>query len=234
MSQNFEIQPTARPGSGGVPAGKGDVSLLFAGESDERYAREMARELSHRMKNMFSIISGIVNITGRMRGAEEVAREINERVQALGRAYETTLDEASTGAIELGPAIRAVLRPYGIDGRQMQFLGNGLKVPYHVISGIGLTLHELAANAIQHGAWAREGGTVTIDWHEVEHESARCVEVTWVEQERPPNANPGSAHGAGNAMIDRLLRYSGGTIDRAWSEEGLKVTVRFPLEETAS
>ena len=40
-----------------------DVSDVRAARAEEHYAREMARELSHRMKNMFAVISGIVNLT---------------------------------------------------------------------------------------------------------------------------------------------------------------------------
>ncbi|MEM6499162.1 MAG: PAS domain-containing protein, partial [Pseudomonadota bacterium] len=47
-----------------------DVSDVRAARAEERHAKEMARELSHRMKNMFAVISGIVNVTGRARGIQ--------------------------------------------------------------------------------------------------------------------------------------------------------------------
>ncbi|MEL7219657.1 MAG: PAS domain-containing protein, partial [Pseudomonadota bacterium] len=77
-----------------------DVSDVRAARAEERHAKEMARELSHRMKNMFAVISGIVNVTGRVRGIRSEAAEINSRIQALGRAYDTTLDSASSGNID--------------------------------------------------------------------------------------------------------------------------------------
>lgn len=206
-----------------------DITDVRTARADERHAREMARELSHRMKNMFSVISGIVNITGRMRGVESAAREINERVQALGRAYETTLDEASSGNIEIGQAIRAILRPYDAEGRNLRLLGNGQKVPYNVVSGIGLTLHELAANAIKHGAWSCEQGVVEVDWNAVERGSLECIEVSWKEHDGPAVAEPTAARGTGNAIIERLLKYGGGTIERRWDPQGLRVKVQFPI-----
>jgi len=212
-----------------------DISDVRTARADERHAREMARELSHRMKNMFSVISGIVNITGRMRGVEPAAREINERVQALGRAYETTLDEASTGYIEIGPAIRAILRPYDLEGRNLRLLGNGLRVPYNVVSGIGLTLHELAANATKHGAWSgADGGQVEVDWGEAATDEARVLELRWAESGGPPVTEPDGTRGTGNAIMERLLGYGGGSIDRDWRPEGLRVVVRFPLEAKLS
>jgi len=207
-----------------------DVSEVHSARADEQYAREMARELSHRMKNMFSVISGIVNITGRMRGVEPEAHEINERVQALGRAYETTLDEASSGHIEIGPAIRAILRPYDLEGRKLHFAGNGLKVPYNVVSGVGLTLHELAANATKYGAWAHDDGAVEVDWNEVGEGDEQFLEVRWAEHDGPPVIPPDGTRGTGNAIIDRLLSYGGGSIEREWRSDGLRARVRFPLD----
>ena len=158
-----------------------DVSDVRAARAEERHAREMARELSHRMKNMFAVISGIVNVMGRVRGVESEAAEINSRIHALGRAYETTLDEASVGLIDLGPAVKAILEPYDFDDR-LEFLGNGAQVPFSAMSLIGLVLHELAANATRYGAWADEGGgRVQLDWQR----QGGDVVLTWIETGGP-------------------------------------------------
>jgi len=39
-----------------------DVSDVRAARAEEQHAKEMARELSHRMKNMFAVISGIADV----------------------------------------------------------------------------------------------------------------------------------------------------------------------------
>ena len=210
-----------------------DVSDVRAARAEELYARDMARELSHRMKNMFSVISGIVNITGRIRGVESEAREITERVQALGRAYETTLDEASSGNIRIGQAIRAILSPYDMGEWRLKFHGNGLKVPFGVVSGIGLTLHELAANATRHGAWSTDEGRVDVDWKPVNTDAGRVLQLEWKESGGPRVEEPDSVSGSGNAIVDRVVRYGGGQILRAWKPGGLEVTAQFPISSEA-
>lgn len=206
-----------------------DVTEVITARADERHAREMARELSHRMKNMFSVISSIVNITGRMRGVPTEAREIIDRVQALGRAYETTLDDASSGDIELGQAIRAILEPYNVENR-INFHGNGLRVPFAVVSGVGLTLHELSANSVKYGAWSQPGGTVDVDWQSVSHNGGRSLQVSWIEHGGPAVIAPEEGKGTGNLIIDRLLRHGGGMIRREWHPQGLRVFLTFPLD----
>lgn len=204
-----------------------DVSDVRAARAEELYAKEMARELSHRMKNMFAVISGIVNITGRMRGVEDEAREINHRVQALGRAYETTLDEASSGNIQIGEAIRAILQPYDLGTGRLILQGNGLKVPFNVVSGVGVTLHELAANAEKHGAWSTDDGSVAVNWW-AEGDDNEDLVVTWKETGGPSADSPARDEGSGNAIIDRLVTHAGGVIHREWKRQGLEVRIEFP------
>ncbi|WP_218006124.1 PAS domain-containing protein [Novosphingobium lentum] len=209
-----------------------DVSEVRAARSEEQHAREMARELSHRMKNMFSVIGGIVNITGRSRGIEAEAREINERIQALGRAYETTLDDSSRGTVEIGQSIRAVVAPYDPAGNRIRLLGNGLRTNFGAVSVLGLTLHELATNALKYGALSGDEGTVDIDWQSDRLERDPTFRIDWIERGGPAvnidEMRP--ITGTGTEIVDRLLRMSGGTIERGWDPRGLQVTVRLPLQ----
>lgn len=204
-----------------------DVTDLRVARAEEQHARMMARELSHRMKNMFAVISGIVNVTGRMRGVQREAAEINDRIQALGRAYETTLDDAASGTIEIGNAIHAILDPYGRKGAPLELRGNGARVPFSVVSIVGLVLHELAANATKYGAWINETGSVTVDWNSPAPDETLVIE--WRERGGPP-IDPGSiAAGTGSAIVDRILRTASGTIERNWDPKGFEAIVSIPL-----
>ena len=203
-----------------------DVSDVRAARAEERHARMLARELSHRMKNMFSVISGIVNITGRVRGIESEAAEINARIQALGRAYETTLDDASSGMIELGQAVRSILAPYDADGCRMTLEGNGGRVSFSAISLVGLILHELASNASRYGAWRAEGGRVSVIWSPANE--AGMITIRWVESGGPELDPDGIGPGTGSAITDRMLRTGGGTIERHWNRGGLEAVVTLP------
>lgn len=203
-----------------------DVSDVRAARSEERHAREMARELSHRMKNMFAVISGIVNVTGRVRGIKEEAAEINSRIQALGRAYETTLDDASSGSIDISEAIRAVLLPYDRDAERLVFSGNGARMPFSAISIVGLVLHELAANSTKHGAWRNDEGRVSVDWRLSEDGTA--LVIVWREEGGPAVDQDQLVAGTGTAIVDRLLAIGQGTIVREWLPTGLAVTLTVP------
>ncbi|MDJ0643396.1 MAG: PAS domain-containing protein [Erythrobacter sp.] len=204
-----------------------DVSDVRAARAEEQHAREMARELSHRMKNMFAVISGIVNVTGRVRGIQSEAAEINSRIQALGRAYETTLDDASSGSIDIGEAISAVLLPYDRDGERLQLESDNARMPFTAISIVGLILHELAANATKHGAWSIDNGKVAVGWRVVDE--GKSLEISWIEEGGPKVDEPGIEAGTGTAIVDRLLKSGGGSIERQWNASGLAVTISLPM-----
>lgn len=211
-----------------------DVSDVRAARADERHAKELARELSHRMKNMFAVIGGIVNFTGRSHGIEPQAREINDRIQALGRAYETTLDEASSGSIEVGQAIRSVLAPYDPDGRRIRFQGNGLRSDFSAVSVLGLSLHELAVNAVKHGALRDGDGTVTVAWQKNGTAQSPTIVIDWIEQGGPTVVAPEPAQAVpANGIVDRVLHMAKGNIMRDWHPDGLRARLRVPLREDA-
>lgn len=189
--------------------------------------RVIARELSHRMKNMFAIIGGIISITGRLRGIEQQAEEINARIYALGRAFETTLDDADTDAIDVGQAIDAILKPYNAGSPRLTIVGEAPRVSFATISLLGLVLHELADNARRHGAWADESGSIHLNLRT--DAAGEQLVLDWQEKTARPPARPRGPDGTGNLIINRILSRGVGSIDRRWSASGLQATLQIAI-----
>ncbi len=208
----------------------GPIGVLFERTMAERHARDLARELSHRMKNMFAVIGSIVNFTGRMRGIEAEAREINDRIQALGRAYETTLDDSHRGTVEVGQAIKAVLAPYDPDGTRITFEGNGVRSDFASVSVLGLSLHELAVDAIKHGALGSERGRVNVGWRTNGTPEDPVIRIDWTEQGGNPREKlPDSAGG----IVERMLDMAKGGIVRECDGDGLRAILNIPLRQSS-
>ncbi len=208
-----------------------DVSDVHTARADEKHARMLARELSHRMKNMFAVISGLVTITGRTRGIQDETSEINDRIRALGRAFETTLDEASRGSVDLRPAIEAVLDPYDASGDSIHLAGPNVRVDPVLVSTIGLALHELATNALKYGALGREGGRVHLRWQTGEGDrDGEELLFHWTETGGPRPQAPAETSGGGSGLgiVDTLLTTTGGALEPDWREEGLAVRILIP------
>jgi PAS domain S-box-containing protein len=212
-----------------------DVSDIHLARAEERHAKEMAREVSHRLKNVFAVIAGIVNITGRAMRAREVSNRINERIQALGRSYEPTLDDAFMGTIEVGQAVRAVLRPYDPEGDRIRFSGNGARSEPNAISAIGLALHELAANATKYGALSNDVGTIDVAWRKhCDERGQHLLVIDWAEHGGPAIDGEPTPGGTGFAIADALLSHAQGAFDRQWDAAGLRAKISFPIKAEES
>ena len=209
-----------------------DVTDVHQSRSEERHAKAMAREVSHRLKNVFAVIGGIVNITGRSMDARDVSKKINERINALGRSYEPTLDDAAFGTIQIGPAIKSVLAPYDPEGERFIFEGNGVRTEPNAISVIGLTLHELATNATKYGALSTPEGKITVAWRHVSDKVGRqALEIDWKEEGGPTiEAEPGD-RGTGFDIANTLLAHSRGILENHWEKSGLRATITVPLAQ---
>lgn len=207
-----------------------DVTEIHLARRGERYAKALAREVSHRLKNVFSVIGGIVSITGRSLDAKAVTDKINDRVQALGQAYEPTLDDAAFGTIEVGQAVRSVLRPYDPEGDRIIFIGNGVRTEPNAISTLGLTLHELATNATKYGALSCIDGNIEVSWsHETDGHDRPSLVLEWKERGGPSISQPPSGQGTGFDIADALLSFSQGFLERNWEPDGLRARISLPL-----
>ena len=211
-----------------------DVSEVHAARADEHLARMFSRELAHRMKNMFAVISGIVSMSARHEGVPRVARVINERISALGRAYDDALTSHTLEHVELGRVARLTLAPY-LDEAADRILIRGERVMLRpaTVSLVGLALHELAVNALKYGALAGEDGHVELDWA---FDGRRALVVQWRESVGEHSAARREAPrdvrrtGAGRGIVDDLMHAAGALSSTRWTEDGLRVRFELPIE----
>ena len=209
-----------------------DVSEVHAARADEYHAKMLARELSHRMKNMFSVINAIVGMTGRSEtDPRETAEKIQGRVMALGRAHEATLATASgTEPVDLSRMLATVLSPYDVADR-IAFAGPEIRLDTSVVSMLALTLHELAINATKHGSLSASAGRVSLDWKtgRDEAEDEEILILTWTERGGPTLSETPDHKGLGGGIVDDLLTSAGGGISYDWKPEGLAATIHMAL-----
>ena len=206
-----------------------DVSNVHAARADEAHARNLSRELSHRMKNMFSVMNAIVQMTGRAEtDALTASDKISGRIMALGRAHEATLASASgTEPVDLAPMLSTVLGPYD-QGDRIAFAGVPVRIDNNAVSMLGLTLHELAINAMKYGALSNDEGRVALSWDTEADEEEDRILLRWRERGGPQVAAP-ARPGLGRGIIGNLLAAADGSIDYDWDEAGLTAVITIPL-----
>ncbi len=191
-------------------------------------------EMRHRVRNIFALMQGIVSMSVRQarRSGEGVVDLIVGRLGALAAATETGLprvaaDDTADGQAadgkrhDLLDLTRRVLAPYA-DRIVIADVEGLPSLTDRFQTVVALLLHELATNAVKHGALAGPEGRVDVRW------SAKDgpISLEWRESgtaTAPDQHGAAVSGGFGTGMIDTLLTSAGGTIRRDMRPDGLHV-----------
>lgn len=193
----------------------------------------LSRELSHRIKNIFAVIGGLIGLSARTDPSQKTfARQLQERIAALGRAHEFVRPHSSHSAPHQFPerlhgVIREILAPYPAlaEGR-IAIAGDDVAVDDRGATPIALLVHELATNASKYGALSVPSGRVDV----VTGTDNGSVSLRWEESGGPEIEGPPPQTGFGTVLSElSIVQQLGGTIDRQWLPGGLVVTARVGL-----
>lgn len=219
-------------------------AVEFAIDISERRAAEdrqklLARELNHRVKNLFAVASGMVSLSARnARSPQDMAASLQGRLNALARASD--IIQPKSGAAEEDPErvatleklVWAIVPPYlehGPPGSMSSITVSGPDVALgpNAITGLALFLHETATNAAKYGALSWVEGRLRVEWRS----TGSAVHLTWIESEGPEVKGPPSVSGFGSVLAKRSIAGTlGGAVDYDWKPEGLRVDVILPME----
>lgn len=189
----------------------------------------LSRELGHRIKNIFAIILGLINLTRRVAGGPRPELvELAQRVAALGRAHEFVRphSEQSAPRMPLGTLrglIGQILEPYAFSQfDRIVIAGDDVAIDDRGATPITLVLHELATNAAKYGALLVEQGQIKITIQR----SGDDLMIDWSEHNGPYLSGPPDTTGFGTRLAQLSVeRQLGGTIERIWHPEGLHVRI---------
>jgi PAS domain S-box-containing protein len=211
-----------------VTVGGECVGTIILRDITERKMNEearalLAREVDHRAKNALAVAQALVALT-KADTVDAFAEAIRGRIAALGRAH-SLLSQSQWRGAPLDQLIRDELQPYAKDG-QLVLEGEPISCAAAAVQSLSLLFHELATNAVKHGALGRDKGTVTVTWTL----GRDSLTVRWTERGGPRVVAP-----KGEGFGSRLLREVSGRqldaeMDFDWDSKGLAVEIRLPAE----
>ena len=203
---------------------------------DQKKAMEqrelISHELSHRIKNIFSVISGLIMVSSRQHPEiKSVADDLRNRVMALGKAHDFVRPHSATSRptreqTSLHGMLEELLAAYQSEGgERIRISGEDPGIDDRSATPMALLFHELATNAAKYGALSSAEGTVEL--------TTSCTDgkvlLEWRERGGPSIAKPRAA-GFGSRLIAMSVEQQlGGTIDRTWNPDGLNVEISVPL-----
>ncbi|MDF0662156.1 MULTISPECIES: sensor histidine kinase [unclassified Rhizobium] len=210
------------------------MSGIFLDVTGRKQAEEghelLAGEMSHRVKNLLALASGLTAITSRSTTSkEEMVSQLTQRLTALGRAHDLVrpLKGGQGNAALLGDLFTVLLAPYDDEGAfagRIRVAVPRMGVGESSATSLALVIHELATNSLKYGALSVETGTLDVSGVLAEGE----VEIAWSEQGGPVVEPPASSDGYGSKLLHRAVTGQlDGSICYDWTPSGLVVVLRL-------
>ena len=202
-----------------------DIHDIYAASE----ARDLlARELSHRIKNIFAVVAGLVSLTVRKYPpCRDYADELNGMIRALGRAHDFVRPVDGEARDNLRGLLTELFAPYG---DRVRVQGVDFALSPRATTPIALIFHELATNAAKYGALASEGGSVEL----TVRERKKDLVLLWRERGGKP---PKKAHkdGFGSRLVEMSVTGQlGGSWERRFEPDGLVVELALSKEALAT
>ncbi|WP_213979320.1 PAS domain-containing protein [Sphingomonas sp. dw_22] len=220
------VVPLHGPG-GGVDRWLGTHIDIGELKRREEHIQFIAEELSHRSKNLLSVVIAIARQTvGQTVDIADYHARLALRLTALAQCNDLLVRDNWFGT-PLLDLLAGQLKPFGgIDQERVEVAGPRIMLNAAAVQHLGLALHELATNASKYGALSSDAGRVTIDW--TLDEEARRIRICWHESGGPAVAAP-QRQGFGSIVIEQIVpRALKGKGTMEYLPEGVRWTFAFP------
>jgi two-component sensor histidine kinase len=200
------------------------------------------RELQHRAANMIAVVGAVAERTlESSKTLAEFSRRFTARLSALARVNDLLMQADGREALNLKSLIVDELLAHGaLDesgrGDQVSLSGDpNVLVPVHIAEALAMVIHELATNALKHGALSSRGGKVDVRWRAelgglVGELTLEWREVFAASLEPMRAKREQGRRGFGRELIEDVLpEQLGGRIAYCVTANGVWCGIRTPL-----
>jgi PAS domain S-box-containing protein len=205
------------------------VNDITRQKADEERLKFLMEELSHRTKNLISVIQALVNqACAANTSPEKIRAALLDRLSGIAASQDALIGHRreAAGMRELVEHQLAVFLPrgdtrIGIDGPELKLTGAAARA-------IGMALHELATNACKYGALSTTSGRVSIIWS-IDTPEIGTLRMSWSEHNGPEVKPPGR-RGFGRLVVEQMVAAStGGRVELTFDPAGVRWILNAPL-----
>lgn len=190
----------------------------------EEQTRFLMRESAHRSNNLLAVIQAIAGQTAKHADTiQEFQLRFQRRLFGLAASHNVLVQQHWQGGL-LGDLVRDQLAPFVEAGNpRLEIAGPHVVLRADAVQNIGLALHELATNAVKHGALSMPPGRVSVRWALIaEDNDAPLLRLVWTERDGPP-VTPPTQTGFGHLVIEQMVARSlQGEVSIDFAPEGLR------------
>jgi len=201
---------------------------ITARKENEMRIRLLLREVTHRAKNQYAVITAVIRETARRAGPASLAEELEARLRGMGRSQDLLVHSKWEGAA-IDAVVRSQLEPFGIVER-CELDGETIMLSAPAVQYLGMALYELATNSVKYGALATPEGKVSISWSFKPNGDVTEFRFEWREH-GGPDAGAVSAKGFGRKVLEQIVPFAlQGTSRLVFHAAGVTWTLFAPAD----
>lgn len=217
----------------------GDIAQHFVSFVDlskhiqkEEHLRFLLDELNHRTQNTLATVQAIAVQTLRGAANKDVVDTFEGRILALSKAH-GLLGRKLWEAVSLRDVIDQILQPFGLNDRRVAHFsikGDDVRLQPKAALTLAMVLHELATNAVKHGALSNDAaGKVDIAWQVEPAPQGDRMRLRWQESGGPP-VTPPRRKGFGSRLIEGgLAQDLEGEVRLDYEPAGVVCQINMPV-----
>jgi len=195
--------------------------------SSLREKEALLREVHHRVKNNFQIVSSLINL--QMADVEDPAplRDLQSRVQSMALVHELLYESEDLTSIDMGRYLErltsSILDSYHGGGIDLEVEVGDVTLPIETAVPLGLIINELITNSVKHAFTS--SGRITIELKEDGSEFTLTVADNGVGL--PLGFVPGESDALGLRLVAGLVDQIDGTLETLGRDEGAEFRITF-------
>ncbi|TMV92140.1 chemotaxis protein CheB [Thioclava sp. BHET1] len=197
---------------------------------NERMRELMLREMNHRVKNLFSIVSGMLRIASRKAETPRaLVEDVTQRINALARSHDLARARRDGAKIALEELVRTTLSPYQL-GDTVDIDGPPCAVGAEKLTSLALILHEWSTNAAKYGVLGPVAGRLQLRWSVVDDKK---VTFEWNEiyDETLKASSTPSTPGFGSTLVQISAAQIGAEVTEDVTETHRTYRIAFDADE---
>ena len=196
----------------------------------EEHVKLLMAEVNHRAKNLLAVVQAVAYQTAKRGDAATLADRLSDRIRGLA-AGQDLLVKSEWQGVEVFDLVSAQLNHFKeLIGTRVLFDGPPARLRPEAAQGIGMALHELATNAVKHGALSNSAGRVTIAWR-ISQNGKPVFSMSWLEDGGPTVTAP-THKGFGDIVIGRMVEAAvQGTTNISYAEGGFSWRLSAAFED---
>jgi two-component sensor histidine kinase len=187
-------------------------------------------ELQHRVNNMLTTIRAVARRTrAHSPNLDQFAKALDDRLSALARIHNLFSHPGKMAATMREILTQELSAQGAVEGNNFVQRGPDIAFPAREAELLSLAFHELATNAVKHGALSAKDGRICITWVINRAENGEHVLVRWRERgvsiEQPPTRRR-----FGSELLEKsIFDLPCGHFDRTFHPDGIECALEFRI-----